>query len=113
AAAGMVAVIGVATVGLVYYLVRKWIGIEAAVIASVLYSVSPVNLFYSRSSWQPDPAPFFALLAIIGLMKLHETKNYRWFILTAVALAAVIQMHYLALLMLPIVGVIWLFEFYT
>lgn len=112
AAAGMVAVIGVATVGLVYYLVKKWIGIEAAVIASILYSVSPVNLFYSRSSWQPDPAPFFALLAIIGMMKLHETKNYRWFILTAVALAAVIQMHYLALLMLPIIGVIWSFEFY-
>lgn len=110
AAAVMIALIGTATVGLVYYLGRVWFGKVAAIISATLYSLSPVNIIYSRSSWNPNPAPFFALLGIVGLYHARKTKNYLWLILTGLALAFAVQMHLLALILLPVYGLIWLNE---
>lgn len=110
AAAAMVALVGTAAVGLIYYLARSWFGKVAAIIAATLYALSPVNIIYSRSSWNPNPAPFFALFGILGLYKSRQTKNYLWLILTGIALAFAVQMHLLALILLPIYGLIWLNE---
>lgn len=110
AAALMIALLGITTVGLVYYLARSWFGKQAAIISATLYALSPVNIIYSRSSWNPNPAPFFALLAIIGLYKSRQTKNFLWFVLTGASLAFAVQMHLLALILVPICGLIWLNE---
>lgn len=110
AAAGMVALLGTVVVGLVYYLSRQWFGKTSAIIASILYSVSPVNIIYSRSSWNPNPAPLFALMAVLGLYKSRVTNNFLWFILTGISLAFAAQMHYLALILLPIFGFLWAYE---
>lgn len=107
AAAVMVALIGTVTVGLIYYLARSWFGKQSAIIASTLYAFSPVNIIYSRSSWNPNPAPFFALLGMIGLYKSRQTRNYLWLILTGGSLAFATQMHLLALILIPIYGLIW------
>ena len=109
AAAIMIALVGTATVGLVYYLARVWFGKVAGIISSTLYAISPVNIIYSRSSWNPNPAPFFALLGIIGFYKSRQSKNYLWLILTGGALAFAVQMHLLALILIPIYGMLWLF----
>ena len=50
AAAAQVALIGVLTVGLLYYLVRQWFGKIPAILVSFLYAISPVTIIYSRSS---------------------------------------------------------------
>lgn len=113
AAAGMVALIGVATVGLIYYFARTWFGIIGASVAAFLYAISPVNIIYSRSSWNPNPTPFFTLIAFFGLYKARKSNNFKWFILTGIALAFAVQMHYLALILLPIFGLLWLYEFYV
>lgn len=110
AAAGMVALIGVLAVGLIYYLGRHWFGKQAAIISAILYAISPVNIIYSRSSWNPNPAPFFALIGVLGFYKAHKSKNYYWLILTGMALAFSVQMHLLGLLLIPIYGLIWLNE---
>jgi 4-amino-4-deoxy-L-arabinose transferase-like glycosyltransferase len=110
AAAVMVAIIGTLTVGLVYYLTRAWFNKTAAMVAAVLYSISPVNIIYSRSSWNPNPAPFFSLLGFLTFYKAHQTRNFRWLILTGSALAFAVQMHYLALILVPIYGILWLYE---
>lgn len=110
AASGMVALIGTGTVLLIYYLARKWFGVTAALVSAFFYSISPVNIIYSRSSWNPNPAPFFALLSMFGLFKAHESGNFRWFILTGASLAFILQMHYLSLILIPILGILWLNE---
>ncbi len=110
AAAIMVALIGTMSVGLIYYLAREWFGKIGAFSAAILYSLSPLNIIYSRSSWNPNPAPFFSLLIILSLYKAHQSKNYKWLILTGIAFAFVVQMHYLALIMLPVITVLWLLE---
>lgn len=111
AAAGMNALLGVATVALIYYLGKSWFNKYAGLIAAFLYSISPVTIIYSRSSWNPNPAPFFALLSILGLYRVNVTKNYKWLALTGFAAAAAVQMHYLALILLPVLLVVWIKEF--
>lgn len=112
AAAVMVALIGTATVGLIYFFARNWFGKIAAVLAAVLYSVSPVNITYSRSSWNPNPAPFFGLLLLMGFYQVRRTKNMLWFILVGSAWAFAIQMHFLALILLGLIAILWGYEVY-
>lgn len=113
AAAGMMALIGTTIVAFIYYLGKVWFGKVPGLIAAFLYAISPVTITYSRSSWNPNPTPFFALLGIWSLYKAHHSRDFRWFILTGAALAAALQMHYLALLLLPIFAILWLYELFT
>lgn len=111
AAAGTVALIGVLSVVLIYYLARKWFGFREAFVASLLYALSPVMIVYSKSSWNPDPTPFFCLLAIAAFDKAHESRNFKWLILTGGFLAGALQMHYLAAIMIPVFLILWIYEF--
>ncbi len=113
AAAGMNVVIGLATIFLIYYLSRRWFGVVPALTTAFLYSVSPITIFYSRSSWNPNPAPFFVLLAVLGLDNTYRSRNGWWFVLVGASFAALLQMHYLALIMLPILGALWMHLFLT
>ena len=106
----MVALIGVLTVFLVYYLGKIWFSALAGIFSAFLYSISPVNINYSNFSWNPNPAPFFALVSIFSLYKLNKSGNFLWLILTGVAIAAAVQMHYLALILIPISLILWGFE---
>lgn len=110
AAAGMNAFLGVLTVALIYYLGKAWFNRQAGLVAAYLYAISPVTIIYSRSSWNPNPTPFFVLISIFSLYKLHQTSNFLWLILTGLAIGAALQMHYLAAILLPIVGIVWLYE---
>lgn len=110
AAAGMVALIGVMSVFLIYYLARIWFGMWSAVLAASLYALSFVTITYSRSSWNPNPAPFFALLAIFGFYRARHSKNFLWLILTGTSLASAVQMHYLSLILLPVFSILWIIE---
>lgn len=108
----MVAFIGVLTVMLVYYLARVWFGFLPAALAGSLYAISSVNIIYSRSSWNPNPAPFFALLAMVSFYKARQNKNFLWLILTGASIAAAMQMHYLAMILIPTFGLLWLYELF-
>lgn len=106
----MVAVLGVASIGMVFYLSLRWFGLSGAVVASLLYAISPVAIEYSRFSWNPNPTPFFVLLTAVGLWKIHQRKNLAWLLLVGFGTAGALQMHYLAILFLPVVIIVWFLE---
>lgn len=110
AAAVMNALIGVLTVAFIYYLGKTWFNRNAGLVASFLYAISPITIVYSKSSWNPNPTPFFALIAIWGLYKVNKSDNFLWLGLTGTAVAACLQMHYLALILIPVVLILWLHE---
>jgi 4-amino-4-deoxy-L-arabinose transferase-like glycosyltransferase len=110
AAAGMVALIGTLTVGLIWYLAKELFGYWAGVIAALLYAISPVTIIYSRSSWNPNPVPFFTLLAFICFWQAHKTKRYLWFVGVGFFVSAAVQMHYLSLVLVAVFGLLWLIE---
>ncbi len=97
----LVALIGVATVALIYFVTAKWFDPKTALIAAFLYASSPTVIKYSNFSWNPNVMPFFSLLFIY----LFWRKNY---ILASFAFIMALNSHFLALLLLPTAFVIWL-----
>src|SRR3989338_6172033 len=75
-------------------------------LASVLYALSPLILRYSRSSWNPNPLPFFALLLVYFLYLGIKKQKFIYFLLAGAAFGISIQLHYLATILLAIAGAI-------
>ena len=96
-----VALLGVATAYLIYFVTKKWFNRRAALIAAFLYAISPIAIKYSNFSWNPNIMPLFALLFIY----LMTEKRYLW---ASLAFAMCLNSHYLALLLLPVAFIIWL-----
>ncbi|HEX8931915.1 MAG TPA: glycosyltransferase family 39 protein [Patescibacteria group bacterium] len=111
----MVALIGIVTVWLTYYVGKKWFNETAGLIAAALYAVSPVVIIYSHSSWNPNVLPFFALLLIWLLYKTTQAKNVtRYFISVGFLLGIALQLHYLSLfLVLTVLAYTFWAKWYT
>jgi len=107
------ALLGVATVGLIWFVAKKWFGTTAAQVAAFLYAISPVAIIYSRSSWNPNPMPFFALLCVYGIYEVWQNKKLNWLPWVSVSFAFALQMHYLGLLLIPVIGFFWLLTFFS
>ena len=111
----LVAVLGVATIGLVWWVGRQWFPAIpgrpnwGALAAAGLYATSPAVILYSRSSWNPNIMPFFALLTVYAAWRACQQFDFKWWIIAGAAFACVIQSHYLGLLLLPILGLVWSF----
>lgn len=99
----MVALIGIATVFLVYKVTGDFFGFKAAVVASLLYGVSPLVIAYSRSSWNPNPMPFVSLLTLYTTYKTVLNPSIKKFLLIGFLLGIAIQLHYLATFLIIIV----------
>lgn len=106
----MVALLSVLTVFLTWFVARKWFGKVAAIFSALLYAISPIAIIYGRTSWNPNPLPLFSLLSIWGIYQVWHTKKYFWLSLIGVFMAFALQMHYLALLLLPTIGLFWFYS---
>jgi len=91
-----VALIGIGTVFLVWYFTQKFFGKIAGLTASALYAVSPVIIAFSRSSWNPNPVPFFTLLLILTLYFSVRGNNVKLSLLVGLLLGILLQLHYIA-----------------
>ncbi|HRN95992.1 MAG TPA: glycosyltransferase family 39 protein [Candidatus Levybacteria bacterium] len=100
----MVALFGIATVYLVFWMGRKFFGETAGLIAALLYAVAPVVVRYSSSSWNPNVVPFFTLLLFIVLYFAIKNKSIKFFGLVGIVLGILMQLHYLATFIAVIVA---------
>lgn len=97
----MIALLGIITIWFVWYTGRIWFGNVASLVAAGIYAISPTVITYSRSSWNPNIMPFFALLCIYSIWKVWRDSNYSWLVVLGVSFAFVLQSHYLGLLLAP------------
>lgn len=100
-----VALIGILTVFLVWKIGREWFGRVAGIVASFFYAISPTVIIFSRSSWNPNVMPFFALISVYSIWKVWKEEKYKWLIVLGISYAFCLQSHYLALLLLPTFGI--------
>lgn len=105
------AILGSLAVFLTWFITRKWFGRFAAIVSALLFALSPVAIIYSRSSWNPNPMPFFALLTIYSIYQVWQKKSLSWLLLTGFAFASALQMHYLGLLLAPTIFILWVSAF--
>lgn len=108
-----VALLGTLTVFLTYFFGKQWFGAVSGLISAFLFAISPVAIIYSRSSWNPNPMPLFALLAVVFMAKIKETNKLHYLIYSAISLAFALQMHYLGLLLIPVLFVIYLQNYWS
>ena len=111
----LVALIGIATIFLVWFIGRKWFGPTGGLASAALYALAPAVIIYARSSWNPNIMPFFSLLAIFLIWKIFKVNRISgkvgwWLIILGVTFAFVLQSHYLGLLLLPTAGLFWLMK---
>lgn len=92
-----VALVGIATVFLVYYVGKKLFNETTGLIAAALYTVSPIVIAYSRSSWNPNPLPFISLLILYLVYKAVISKSIKLFFIIGILFGIAIQLQYLAL----------------
>lgn len=104
----MIALLGTFTIWFTWFVARRWFGSKAALVAALLFALSPVAIIYSRSSWNPNPMPFFALLCVWGIYEVWSEKKYKWLPYVGISFAAALQMHYLGLLLAPTLFIFWL-----
>lgn len=102
----MVATIGTLTILLVFLVGKDFFGTVAGLVSSLLYAVSPLIITHTRSSWNPNPMPFFATLTVYPVYKALVSRDGRWLMLGAASLGVALQLHYFGLLLIPIVLVL-------
>jgi 4-amino-4-deoxy-L-arabinose transferase-like glycosyltransferase len=105
-----IALLAVVTIFFVWFIGREWFGKIAGLIAAGLYAVAPTVIIYSRSSWNPNIMPFFALLIIYAIWRFWQHNEWKWLIVASISFAFVLQSHYLGLLLAPVVGLFWFFS---
>lgn len=103
----MVALFGIATIYLLYKVGKEFYNTQTGIIAALTYSVSPLVIAHSRSSWNPNIVPFFSLLYVYSLWKAVATKDNRWYFVVGSCVGIGIQLHYLFLFLIP-VGLVYL-----
>lgn len=103
-----VAILGIITVALAWWIARQWFGRSSALLIALLFSLSPTVITYSRSSWNPNIMPFFALICMYGIWKVWRLGYWRWLVGVGVSFAFVLNSHYLGLLLAPVIFLFWL-----
>lgn len=92
----MVALFGVATVLLIYLFGREYFSRRVGLLAAWLYSLSPLVITHSRSSWNPNVLPFFSLVVVWFMRRSLETSPLRHLFLAGLVFGVCLQLHYLA-----------------
>jgi 4-amino-4-deoxy-L-arabinose transferase-like glycosyltransferase len=99
-----VALLGTLTIILIYWVTTKIYGSTAGFFAAILYTVSPLTVKFSRSSWNPNPMPFFSLLLILALISFFQTKKARFLYAGIITFGIMLQLHYIVILLIPFLG---------
>lgn len=106
--AAAVAVVSVVAIILLYREMRAVFGSTTALLSSIFFAFSSSVVAYSRFSWNPNLEPFFSILLLFALLKFWQDRSHRQLVWIAIAVAALLQLHYITLLVLPVVGLVWL-----
>lgn len=97
----MAALFGTASVLLIYFFMRDLVNSKAGLLSALFLAISPKMIEISRFSWNPNPVPFFSLMAIYAVYK-------RKALLAGILVGILVQLHYINLVFIPIVGLSFL-----
>jgi len=101
------ALFGIGAIPLFYFLVKRYFADRLSLSLTFLFSVSLFLIMYSRFSWNPNALPFFALLTFLAMLRSVDPEEKRkglWLVVFFVALTLASQLHFLALVTLPVIA---------
>jgi hypothetical protein len=99
-----IALLGIAAVGLTWWLARsiggQVAGPVAGLVAGTLLAVSPAAIQESTFIWNPNPIGFFAVLSLAAAWKARTSGRAGWWALAIAAGGVVTQLHVLGIVFL-------------
>ncbi len=107
----MMALLGIVTIPILYWVGSKLVGRWPAWFATLLYASAPYVAEYTRFSWNPNPAPIVMLVLLYSVWRAWRGSAW-WWLSVAFWFAVIIQLHYVALLALAPAGLFWLADLY-
>jgi hypothetical protein len=107
-----VALVSILGLILFYNVSRMIFSKQLSLIALMLMTFSHIGIQYNRFSWNPNLAPAVMTALLYSLFQATIFGKYRYWWGVAAAMALLIQLHYLALLALPAILLIYGFELY-
>ncbi|MFA6981719.1 MAG: glycosyltransferase family 39 protein [Patescibacteria group bacterium] len=102
------AIFGLASVVLLFLVVRKLYGIKAGFISAMLFSLNGFLIAFSRTAQYQSPLIFFGLLSILLALYIKKERFYLSLILSSVSIALSFLCHYDAIFFLvPLLLLLW------
>lgn len=100
-------------VAVVWKMTRRYFGRVAAAWGGLFYAVSPWAVIYSRKIWAQDLLPLFIVATIfLGILGFLEARPKRFAqLLFLPLLALTLQIHYGAITVVPVAGLILIFGY--
>jgi len=103
---------GILSMPVFYFLFRRYFSNKITLALLLIFSTSLFMVIYARFAWNPNMLPFFVILFLWALLKSvdgeEDKKRGYWLMLTAFLFGILAQFHFLALIILAIVAVIFL-----
>ena len=100
----LIALGGIAAVGVTWWLARSIGGPVAGIVAGLLMAVSISAIDESIFIWNPNIIPLSSSVALAGAWRAWATGRPRWWLVAAVGTAVTLQAHVLGVMLLPVIG---------
>jgi 4-amino-4-deoxy-L-arabinose transferase-like glycosyltransferase len=110
AVTGEIALFGIAAVAAVWWLARLIGGPLAAAAAGLLAAVSPAGIDESTFIWNPNLIPLAAGLAFAAALQAWQSRQARWWLLSALGAMVTMQCHVLGVVALPPLVLVWVLD---
>ncbi|MCX6762843.1 MAG: glycosyltransferase family 39 protein, partial [Candidatus Moranbacteria bacterium] len=105
-------IFNILAVPLFFFFLRLYFKKTSSLFGTALFAFSFVAVQYSRFAWNPNSVPFWTLLFLFSLVKFgrveKEKGKYIWAAIGALSLGIASQLHFLALISLPIIAIAFL-----
>ena len=110
AVVGLIALAGIAAVGVVWWLARAVGGPVAGVVAGLVMAFSAAAIDESTFIWNPNLIALSSAVALAGAWRAWSGGDRRWWLVAAAGTAVTMQCHVLGVALLPIIGLPFLMD---
>jgi hypothetical protein len=104
AVVALIALAGIAAVGVTWWLARDIGGPVAGLVAGIAMAVSTSAVDESTFIWNPNLIALSSAVALAGAWRAWTTRRPAWWLVAAVGTAVTMQCHVLGVTLLPIIG---------
>jgi Dolichyl-phosphate-mannose-protein mannosyltransferase len=107
AVATWIAFMGIAAVGVTWWLGRAIGGPVAGFVAGLAMAVSAASVEESTFIWNPNLVALTSGIALAGAWHAWSTRQARWWLLAALGTALTVQCHVLGIVLVPVIGALY------
>lgn len=104
AVVALIALAGIAAVGVVWWLARSVAGPVAGLVAGLVMAVSAAAVDESTFIWNPNLIALSSAVAVAAAWRARSGGDRRWWLVAAAGTAVTMQCHVLGVALLPIVA---------